>query len=201
MRKTALALFACAAVAASALAQTPTRSIEDYECGLDPESCAASAPAEKGPVVETRGAKKPRVTGEARAFSLSSAPKPIAPKGAATDAGKPGQRVDLLLTFEIGSAQLTPTARAEARVFAQALSRPKLKGMRFAIEGHTDSSGGLDYNLDLSRRRAESAAEYLMSQGVERGRLEVRGLGYSQPLPGRSAASPDNRRVEAVRLS
>ena len=66
------------------------------------------------------------------------------------------------------------------------------------IEGHTDSIGGRDYNLDLSRRRAQAVVEYLTSLGVDASRLQVRGYGFDRPLDGRSAASVENRRVEAV---
>ena len=56
-------------------------------------------------------------------------------------------------------------------------------------------------NMRLSRERAQAVADYLVSQGIERGRLEVRGFGYDQPLPGRRSSAPENRRVEAVRIS
>ena len=79
--------------------------------------------------------------------------------------------------------------------------RPELANMKFAIEGHTDAQGGRDYNVDLSRRRAQAVADYLVTLGVSPDRLEVRGFGYDRPLQGRSAASQDNRRVEAVRTS
>lgn len=107
-------------------------------------------------------------------------------------------RADLRLSFELGSADLTPQAREEAKVFAESLQRPELAGKRFLIEGHTDSSGGRSYNLLLSQRRAAAVADYIASLGVERDRLRTRGFGYDRPLPGHSTDSPENRRVEAV---
>ena len=44
-------------------------------------------------------------------------------------------------------------------------------------------------------------ADFLVSQGVDRTRVEVKGIGPDQPLPGRTATSEANRRVEAVLLS
>ncbi|MDP3279327.1 MAG: OmpA family protein [Deltaproteobacteria bacterium] len=68
------------------------------------------------------------------------------------------------------------------------------------IEGHTDSAGVAQYNLDLSYRRARAVVEYLVQRGVERPRLEFRGFG-SQRLAV-ADDSPDaqalNRRVEFV---
>jgi outer membrane protein OmpA-like peptidoglycan-associated protein len=55
--------------------------------------------------------------------------------------------------------------------------------------------------MDLSRRRAEAVAQFLESQGVERSRIEVRGFGPNEPLPGRNAYDPRNRRVEARLIS
>jgi outer membrane protein OmpA-like peptidoglycan-associated protein len=40
-----------------------------------------------------------------------------------------------------------------------------------------------------------------MSLGVPRSRIEVRGYGPDRPLPGTARTSPQNRRVEAVRVS
>ena len=135
----------------------------------------------------------PRATGKKAAQTASSTKtRPVA--------AQPG-RVDLRLNFPLASAELTPQAKAEARVFAQALQLPQLSSKKFVIEGHTDSQGGREYNLDLSQRRARAVADYLVSLGVSRDRFEVRGYGYDRPLPGRSAASQDNRRVEAALVS
>jgi outer membrane protein OmpA-like peptidoglycan-associated protein len=72
--------------------------------------------------------------------------------------------------------------------------------IRIRIEGHTDDVGTEDYNLDLSRRRARSVANYLVSKGIDRSRLSYQGHGKSQPLV--TGSSPDdraqNRRVEFI---
>ncbi len=91
-----------------------------------------------------------------------------------------------------GSARLTPDAMAQAGVFARALMLPQLVTMHFRIEGHTDSVGGRAMNLDLSQRRAQAVADFLVGMGVARDRLEVRGYGFDQPLPGTSAADGQN---------
>ncbi|MEM7038027.1 MAG: OmpA family protein [Bacteroidota bacterium] len=67
-----------------------------------------------------------------------------------------------------------------------------------SIEGHTDSSGDDAMNLDLSKRRAKSALEYLVENGIERGRLQSDGYGETRPVAdnGTAAGRAKNRRVE-----
>ena len=48
------------------------------------------------------------------------------------------------------------------------------------VTGHTDSTGGYQYNMDLSQRRADSVSSYLAAQGVQAVRLWLEGLA----LPG-----------------
>src|SRR5690606_16244412 len=68
------------------------------------------------------------------------------------------------------------------------------------IIGHTDSVGTEEYNLGLSNRRASSAAEFLVAQGVARNRIFTTGMGMSDPVA--SNDTPEgrqlNRRVEVV---
>jgi len=109
-----------------------------------------------------------------------------------------GTRADLMLGFGYNSDRMTPVAETKARGFAKALMMPELAGKRFLIEGHTDARGNRDFNVDLSRRRAQSVADFLIAQGVARDRVEVKGVGPDEPLPGRSARAEANRRVEAV---
>lgn len=66
------------------------------------------------------------------------------------------------------------------------------------VNGHTDSDGADDYNLDLSQRRAESVAQYLTGQGLNPERFEVRGFGESEPIASNASSrgKQQNRRVE-----
>lgn len=112
-----------------------------------------------------------------------------------------GRRADLMIGFELNSDQLTPAGTASAQVFARSLLTPELRASRFRIEGHTDERGGRGINVPLSVRRAQRVADFLIAQGVDPARLETRGFGSMQPLPGRRATSPANRRVEAELIS
>ncbi len=78
-------------------------------------------------------------------------------------------------------------------------SNPEL---RLEIQGHTDSDGSADYNLQLSQRRAESVRQYLLLFGVDPARLQAKGYGEAMPVaPNDSDENKaKNRRVELVKL-
>ena len=59
------------------------------------------------------------------------------------------------------------------------LSLPTVK---LEIQGHTDNIGEIDYNQDLSERRAKAVLEALIQRGVEPNRLRSRGFGESEPV-------------------
>lgn len=176
---------------------TPAPDTKGFALGR-PKQQSAPAPDTKGFALGRPAAKPaPRAaatrTRPARAVASTATAAPRASVGAA--------RADLMLSFELNSAEMTGPAKERAKVFAQALNTAELKSHRFVIEGHTDSVGGRAANRDLSQRRARSVADFLIAQGVDRSRLEVQGLGYDRPLPGKSARAQENRRVEAALIS
>lgn len=101
---------------------------------------------------------------------------------------------DLLFAFD--SAELSSEAeQLLAPTLDLALGRPK---STIAVDGHTDSIGVAEYNLDLSRRRAANVASWLQARGVDAKRMTVRGLGAEQPVADNSTPEGQqmNRRVE-----
>jgi outer membrane protein OmpA-like peptidoglycan-associated protein len=111
-----------------------------------------------------------------------------------------GGQKDLQITFMVGSADLTEQGRANASVFAKALSLvPQLTGARFQLAGYTDASGDKDKNLALSQRRADAVKAFLVQQGVDGGRLTAQGYGAQNFLPGAPSTAPQNRRVVAIK--
>jgi len=213
----ALTIAAGLAIPTAAMAQDQPATADDYVCTFsgDCDDDAATrdqpqAPDTRPPLSATRGfsLSRPDAAGERAstpARRTGPAPRQRRARNLAASSPTPaqaaGQRVNLRLTFETGSANFTPAARAQAEAFAQALLRPQLRNMRFLIEGHTDSVGVRARNLDLSQRRAETLANFLVNAGVDRTRLVVRGYGPDRPLPGQSGTASENRRVEAVRIS
>ncbi len=68
------------------------------------------------------------------------------------------------------------------------------------VEGHTDSRGDAEFNLQLSQSRAEQVVRFLTEHGVPADRLQAQGYGDSRPVDDREAeaAWDRNRRVEFV---
>lgn len=100
------------------------------------------------------------------------------------------------ILFDVNKAAVQYEAKENLQKLAGILA--KYDDTDILIEGHTDSTGSEEYNLDLSRLRAQSAANYLAGLGLNPGRFTIMGYGESQPIDsnetpkGRQA----NRRVE-----
>jgi outer membrane protein OmpA-like peptidoglycan-associated protein len=109
-------------------------------------------------------------------------------------------RKDLLITFKLGSAELTDQGRANALVFATALKEaPQLAGAKVQLCGYTDSTGRGDRNRELSQRRADAVRTFLIAEGVDGSRLTTKGYGAQDFLPGLPSSAEENRRVVAVK--
>ncbi len=106
------------------------------------------------------------------------------------------------LNFETGSAQLGQGAFASLSEIAEYLA--KNPNRRIAVVGHTDASGSLEGNIALSKRRAGSVLERLVTDhGVNRAQLDAEGMGYLSPITTNltEEGRTKNRRVEAILLS
>jgi outer membrane protein OmpA-like peptidoglycan-associated protein len=104
--------------------------------------------------------------------------------------------VALPITFALNSAILQAEAYTKLRQMAQAMKSAALGSCKFAVEGHTDASGGADLNLRLSKKRAYAVKEFLVSMEIEPSRLLPTGKGEAEPLPGSNPRAPENRRVQ-----
>jgi outer membrane protein OmpA-like peptidoglycan-associated protein len=107
------------------------------------------------------------------------------------------EKVGLVILFEYKSAEITPESGKLLAGFAEVLNT-ELAGRNFFIDGHTDNIGPHDYNLLLSKDRAKSVKSYLVVNGVDANRLEVRGYGFDKPIFDNDTESgrSKNRRVE-----
>lgn len=85
----------------------------------------------------------------------------------------------LPINYELGSARLTSESRQviDDRLLTLLNDRPAI---RIQINAHTDSRGSAASNQTLSEARAKAVADYLVSKGINRGRLVTRGYGESQ---------------------
>lgn len=108
----------------------------------------------------------------------------------------------LALYFEYDRAELHPRAQKQLEIVAGLLKSDPTKKLH--IEGHTDDKGTDDYNLQLSRSRAETVKRQLGALGVSEDQVITVALGKAQPLsPNQKADGTDdpegrskNRRAE-----
>jgi outer membrane protein OmpA-like peptidoglycan-associated protein len=112
-----------------------------------------------------------------------------------------GRYVTHGILFDTDSDRIKPESAAVIRMVANGLQATPSMSLR--IEGHTDSTGDVAHNLDLSRRRAEAVKSVLVTQfAVDAARLTTAGLGSSKPIASNDTPQgrAENRRVEFVRL-
>jgi len=115
-----------------------------------------------------------------------------------------GGVVQVRVEFATASAALTPKGKAMLKPFGEALRSDRLRELCFRIEGHTDSVGNPERNLELSKRRAESVKTYLSkTYGIDPDRMVAVGYGanrlYVKPDT-TATARQQNRRVEIANL-
>jgi OOP family OmpA-OmpF porin len=100
------------------------------------------------------------------------------------------------IQFDFNKATIKPVSFPILDEVVQLMkSRPKI---RVGIYGHTDSQGGDDYNLRLSKSRARSCLEYLTNKGIAGNRLESEGFGETKPVDTNDTPEgrAKNRRVD-----
>ncbi len=101
--------------------------------------------------------------------------------------------------FDTAKFTLRPGAREKlAKVAGLVMGHP---GLELAVEGHTDSVGGEQYNQILSEQRAGSVRDYLIQQGIPATNLAAaKGFGKAQPVASNDSATgrQRNRRVELI---
>lgn len=133
----------------------------------------------------TRGIRPGTVTGAGGAV----APSTMSPPKVSFDQ----------ITFELNSDKVSPRAEAMLAKLGRALSSDELSDVEFVIEGHTDATGGLQYNMRLSQRRAESVKRYLVENfHLAPARLKTVGKGPTDLLDKSNPSGGKNRRVVFV---
>jgi outer membrane protein OmpA-like peptidoglycan-associated protein len=102
------------------------------------------------------------------------------------------------IMFDINRAVLKDQYRGELSELAAILN--KYEDTNILLEGHTDSTGTEEYNLELSKKRSQSVGNYLATQNVNPTRFTIMGYGESQPIASNetSEGRTQNRRVEVA---
>lgn len=109
-----------------------------------------------------------------------------------------GKYISHGIQFDVNSDRLKPESMNILSQVADALK--KKPALKLRIEGHTDSTGEADKNLDLSKRRAASVKAALVKLGIDESRLMTEGFGQTRPLGSNDTVQgrAENRRVEFI---
>ena len=133
---------------------------------------------------------------EEKPFQASiQSPKEDAMKAALEKEG----HIALYINFDFAKADIKPES---APVITQVVQLLKDNpGLKVAIEGHTDSIGGHDYNMALSAARAQSVVAAIAAAGIAADRLTAAGYGPDKPIADNATdeGRARNRRVELVK--
>ncbi len=100
--------------------------------------------------------------------------------------------------FATASAELQAGAHVNLDKLVNFLNQYPEQGVH--VEGHTDNVGAIEYNRDLSQRRADSLRHFLTQQGIASGRITTAGIGMDRPVASNASATGRqmNRRVEII---
>lgn len=104
------------------------------------------------------------------------------------------------ILFDVNSAKIKPESYGTLKEIADVLKDNS--SVHISIIGHTDNDGNPDYNLKLSKERAEAVKNALSSQfGIDASRMSIDGKGASQPVADNKTpeGKAQNRRVEFVK--
>lgn len=102
------------------------------------------------------------------------------------------------ILFDVDKATLKDQYKSELSQLATILN--KYEDTNILLAGHTDSTGSEQYNLRLSRNRAQGVGDYLATQNVDPARFTRKGYGMSDPVASNDTPEgrAQNRRVEVA---
>ncbi len=104
------------------------------------------------------------------------------------------------IKFDVNKATLKPESMGPInKIYKLMVKNPDVN---FSVEGHTDSDGSEEANLELSKKRGKVVMEKLISMGIDKSRLKYDGFGESKPIDNNSTpeGKANNRRVEFVKF-
>jgi len=190
----ALALGFCVAGTAGAAGPAAQYSSDDFVRAI----LSGPAPCPKGVSLQACEANP-----KTRRFTLATATDTTGPRRPAHTAGVARapkvSSQDVLVTFALGSAEITPQGQANLRSVATGLNQPALAEVTFEVAGFTDVTGRPETNLILSQQRAQAVKAYLVSLKVAPARLNAAGYGAEHLAEPADPTSEANRRVELHR--
>ena len=173
----------------------------------EPDNAAQESTSQEKATADTKPAKD-KAAGDVKKSADggedAAATRPEMTKAAViTDKLTKGEKMELTIRFKVNSDQIKGQAHKQILEISHALKGPELQGQRIGVQGHTDSDGPDDYNLDLSYRRSVSVVRTLVdTYGIDPSLLDVMGFGESRPIASNDTVKGKaaNRRVTLINL-
>lgn len=167
---------------------TEPETAADPEAGLEPGAPAVEEPTAE-PETQDPLPAEPELPAEPQ-----TPPSPTVTQPTNTASAPPLEPA----YFATGSAGVLSYVREHLRHAVVVMRRDP--SLRVLLRGHSDRRGLDENNLGLSRSRAEAVADYLVSQGIPRQRIDVEWVGESQPANTGDTLEDraKNRRVELI---
>jgi outer membrane protein OmpA-like peptidoglycan-associated protein len=109
-----------------------------------------------------------------------------------------GGAINLNIQFDYDSSRITVASQQILNALIIAMRSEELGQLKFRIEGHTDSTGSVEYNQKLSQQRADEVRRVLVAAHINGDRLSTEGKGASDPLNPNDPGAAENRRVRIV---
>lgn len=126
-------------------------------------------------------------------------------KGEFNDASRTDDGIKFTLSsdllFPTNSSYLTDKAKVELSKLTKIMKEKSAKNIR--VDGHTDATGTVEYNVWLSDKRATSVKKFLQDSGIPSSRITTQGLGQAKPVSDNKTPEgrQKNRRVEVTILN
>jgi OOP family OmpA-OmpF porin len=100
--------------------------------------------------------------------------------------------------FDFDKAVLKPAGKEAIHGIDEEIKSSRSKVIDINVVGYTDSIGTEEYNQELSVRRANAVKDYMVSEGIDPGIIDVKGMGEADPVASNATAAgrAENRRVE-----
>ena len=102
--------------------------------------------------------------------------------------------------FAFDSSELNDNSKEVIDVYRKELGPELTDAYMVLVVGHTDTSGDASYNKEISRKRAQSVADYLVASGVKEDAIRVIGRGSAEPMVSNKTLEgrKENRRVDIL---
>ncbi len=107
----------------------------------------------------------------------------------------------LYINFDVDKSNITADGKEVVAQISEALQKDE--NFKISIEGHTDNTGDAAHNKELSKARANSVMNALITDGIDKARLTAQGFGAEKPLVANDSEEnkAKNRRVELVKAN